>query len=131
MQDVHNLAWKLSGVLAGWADARLLDSYETERRPVAMRNVELSRHFWDRGRVSAATGYWLGFSYEEWADLYGAEPSGAVLVRPTGHVARRTRTGKQRTPGAEVELRSVTDRVLSRNADSGQRPTLTSARSAR
>lgn len=64
LQDVHNLVWKLRAVLAGWAGAGLLDSYEIERRPVALRNVELSRRFWDRGRVSAAMGYWLGFSYE-------------------------------------------------------------------
>jgi 2-polyprenyl-6-methoxyphenol hydroxylase-like FAD-dependent oxidoreductase len=39
IQDAVDLAWKLEGVLAGWADARLLDSYEIERRPVAVRNV--------------------------------------------------------------------------------------------
>ena len=39
VQDAHNLAWKLNAVLRGWADERLLDSYETERRPVGARNV--------------------------------------------------------------------------------------------
>jgi 2-polyprenyl-6-methoxyphenol hydroxylase-like FAD-dependent oxidoreductase len=34
--DAHNLAWRLAGVLAGWADPALLDSYEPERRPHAM-----------------------------------------------------------------------------------------------
>lgn len=34
VQDVHNLAWKLAGVLKGWADPALLDTYEAERRPV-------------------------------------------------------------------------------------------------
>lgn len=33
--DVHNLAWKLAGVLSGWANTGLLDTYETERLPVA------------------------------------------------------------------------------------------------
>ncbi|MEI5102595.1 FAD-dependent monooxygenase [Streptomyces sp. PmtG] len=33
--DVHNLCWKLAGVLHGWAGPGLLDSYETERHPVA------------------------------------------------------------------------------------------------
>lgn len=40
VQDAHNLAWKLAAVLHGHADAGLLDSYESERRPVARRNVE-------------------------------------------------------------------------------------------
>ena len=35
--DVQNLAWKLAAILAGTAPADLLDSYEAERRPVAVR----------------------------------------------------------------------------------------------
>ncbi len=35
VQDVHNLAWKLAAVLHGQASDALLDSYETERRPIA------------------------------------------------------------------------------------------------
>lgn len=33
--DAHNLAWKVALVLRGTADGALLDSYDTERRPVA------------------------------------------------------------------------------------------------
>jgi len=35
VQDVHNLAWKLAAVLSGRAADALLDTYETERRPIA------------------------------------------------------------------------------------------------
>jgi 2,4-dichlorophenol 6-monooxygenase len=35
VQDVHNLAWKIAAVLQGRAGDALLDSYETERRPIA------------------------------------------------------------------------------------------------
>ncbi|MFE9255817.1 FAD-dependent oxidoreductase [Streptomyces sp. NPDC006879] len=35
VQDAHNLAWKLAAVLRGEAGEELLDSYDTERRPVA------------------------------------------------------------------------------------------------
>ena len=35
MQDAFNLGWKLALVLKGHAKADLLDTYETERRPVA------------------------------------------------------------------------------------------------
>jgi 2-polyprenyl-6-methoxyphenol hydroxylase-like FAD-dependent oxidoreductase len=37
--DVHNLCWKLAGVLQGWAEPSLLESYEAERRPVADRTL--------------------------------------------------------------------------------------------
>jgi len=40
IEDACNLAWKLAAVLAGWAPAALLDSYEAERKPVAVRNTE-------------------------------------------------------------------------------------------
>ncbi|MGW0709057.1 FAD-dependent oxidoreductase [Streptomyces sp. NPDC002643] len=35
IQDAHNLAWKLAAVLGGWAGEGLLDTYDSERRPVA------------------------------------------------------------------------------------------------
>lgn len=39
IQDAVNLSWKLAGYLQGWAGRTLLDSYEIEMRPVALRNV--------------------------------------------------------------------------------------------
>jgi putative polyketide hydroxylase/tetracenomycin A2 monooxygenase-dioxygenase len=44
VQDAHNLAWKLALVLRGQAGERLLDSYDAERRPVAVSNAEFSFH---------------------------------------------------------------------------------------
>ncbi|MFI8491237.1 FAD-dependent oxidoreductase [Streptomyces rubrogriseus] len=35
LQDVHNLAWKLAGVISGTFDAAILDSYDSERRQAA------------------------------------------------------------------------------------------------
>jgi hypothetical protein len=40
LQDAHNLGWKLSLVSRGIADARLLDSYSAERRPVGLDVVQ-------------------------------------------------------------------------------------------
>ncbi|MDB5583127.1 MAG: hypothetical protein JWR80_8303 [Bradyrhizobium sp.] len=39
VQSAHNLAWKLAAVIRGEADARLLESYESERREVAERVI--------------------------------------------------------------------------------------------
>jgi 2-polyprenyl-6-methoxyphenol hydroxylase-like FAD-dependent oxidoreductase len=44
IQDAHNLAWKLAFVLAGRATPRLLDSYDSERRPIAESNADFSLH---------------------------------------------------------------------------------------
>lgn len=40
--DAVDLGWKLEATLKGWAGPALLDSYETERRPVAIRNARAS-----------------------------------------------------------------------------------------
>ena len=40
--DGFDLGWKLGWVLRGWAGEDLLDTYETERRPVAAHNVARS-----------------------------------------------------------------------------------------
>ncbi|WP_200304716.1 FAD-dependent monooxygenase [Streptomyces adelaidensis] len=47
VQDAHNLAWKIAAVLDGSANDTLLDTYETERRPVVERFAEQSvaNHF--------------------------------------------------------------------------------------
>ncbi|KRD12274.1 MULTISPECIES: FAD-dependent oxidoreductase [unclassified Streptomyces] len=45
MQDGYNLGWKLGQVLAG-ADQALLDTYETERQPIAAGVLGLSTEKW-------------------------------------------------------------------------------------
>lgn len=42
MRDAFNLAWKVAYVERGWCDARLLDTYSTERIPLARHVVEQS-----------------------------------------------------------------------------------------
>src|SRR5690606_3651373 len=39
--DAVNLGWKLAAVVQGWGGEGLLDSYDAERRPVALFNREM------------------------------------------------------------------------------------------
>lgn len=43
IQDVENLAWKLAAVVHGWAPEWLLDTYNSERRPIGIANATRSR----------------------------------------------------------------------------------------
>jgi len=43
VQDAFNLGWKLAAAVDGWAPKGLLDSYETERRPVAAGVLDTTR----------------------------------------------------------------------------------------
>jgi 2-polyprenyl-6-methoxyphenol hydroxylase-like FAD-dependent oxidoreductase len=47
IEDAVNLGWKLASVIKGVSPAGLLDSYEVERRPVALRNTDYARRFAD------------------------------------------------------------------------------------
>ena len=42
IRDAYDLGWKISWVLKGWAGDALLDTYESERRPVAEHNARRS-----------------------------------------------------------------------------------------
>jgi 2,4-dichlorophenol 6-monooxygenase len=55
IQDVYNLAWKLSHVVAGHAGPGLLESYDAERAPVARQIVErANQSIADTGRILSA-----------------------------------------------------------------------------
>ena len=47
IEDAVNLGWKLASVVKGVAPARLLESYEAERKPLAARNTRYARRFAD------------------------------------------------------------------------------------
>jgi 2-polyprenyl-6-methoxyphenol hydroxylase-like FAD-dependent oxidoreductase len=85
--DVRNLGWKLTAVLHGQADEALLDSYQAERKPVAVRNT-----------TRAASNYQ--------ADL--ALPAGAILDNPgPAGAAARAEAARQITGTREREWRSL------------------------
>jgi 2-polyprenyl-6-methoxyphenol hydroxylase-like FAD-dependent oxidoreductase len=47
IEDAVNLGWKLAAVLKGQAAPRLLESYEAERKPLALRNTAYAKGFAD------------------------------------------------------------------------------------
>jgi 2-polyprenyl-6-methoxyphenol hydroxylase-like FAD-dependent oxidoreductase len=47
IEDAVNIGWKLAAVLRGQANPKLVESYEIERRPVALRNTRFAAGFAD------------------------------------------------------------------------------------
>ncbi|MFD3957198.1 MULTISPECIES: FAD-dependent monooxygenase [Streptomyces] len=93
IQDAFNLGWKLGQVLAGHADAALLDTYEEERLPVAAWTLDLAS---DRlratleairepgGSLASAmteetTGLGIGY---RWSTLTAPKSDPAIPPRP-------------------------------------------------
>ncbi len=70
IHDAHNLAWKLAAVLKGWADTTLLETYESERRPVGLHNTRRSNTRRVMGEHEEDEESWsdleidLGYCYE-------------------------------------------------------------------
>lgn len=60
--DAIDLAWKLAATLSGWGGPGLLESYETERRPVGHRYAAASRRA--AGRSNDLLGIELGYRYD-------------------------------------------------------------------
>jgi 2-polyprenyl-6-methoxyphenol hydroxylase-like FAD-dependent oxidoreductase len=103
--DAVDLGWKLHGVLEGWAPPELLDTYETERRPIAQRNVDaaavnftLTRPNVSYEQVEADTptgeatrarlaSHMVGNTTQEWETLgvhLGYRYEGSPIVVPDG-----------------------------------------------
>ena len=53
IHGAYDLGWKLAWVLRGWTEPELLDTYETERRPVAAHNVARSADSFGGFRTAA------------------------------------------------------------------------------
>jgi 2-polyprenyl-6-methoxyphenol hydroxylase-like FAD-dependent oxidoreductase len=100
MQDAYNLGWKLAFVVKKWAHPALLNSYETERRPIAEQVIwaasSLHEIFMGHGKdiaeraqkirdpefLEAVVGRCSGVSYtyrEQTKERDAAAPTGPVV----------------------------------------------------
>lgn len=101
--DATDLAWKLAGTLAGWGGASLLDSYEIERRQVALRNLRASEY------AALGTAQWRKASTDEVAD---DTPQGALIRAEIAELADvHQRKGHEMT-GIELGYRYLSSPVI-------------------
>jgi 2-polyprenyl-6-methoxyphenol hydroxylase-like FAD-dependent oxidoreductase len=80
MSDAHNLAWKLAGVLRGWAPPSLLDTYSLERRPVAELACAHNRALVEgarTGRPPAGDQRMVDMGYRYASPIITADPANA------------------------------------------------------
>lgn len=102
--DACDLGWKLAAVLHGWGGEALLDSYEAERKPVAVRNSLISASNSDKidmvmaevpDGIEAAAGAaartrlattirWLARQFNSTGTHLGYRYAGSPIVVPDG-----------------------------------------------
>jgi 2-polyprenyl-6-methoxyphenol hydroxylase-like FAD-dependent oxidoreductase len=121
--DAFNLAWKLAAVLEGWGGPRLLSSYESERRPVAIRNAAQATSNFERMRsldpraafedgsaeaLQGMGGALMERMHEEWESMgihlgysYGGSP---IVIDEDGSLAHAPAADYEQTsrPGARA-----------------------------
>ncbi|MFI1222920.1 MULTISPECIES: FAD-dependent monooxygenase [unclassified Streptomyces] len=122
IQDAFNLGWKLGQVLAGHADAELLDTYEEERLPVAARTLDLASERLratleairrpggglDAAITSDTTGLGVGYRWSSLADAHSGAPADA----PQGDdVSSDAPAAGDRAPDAESPTPHAGDRA--------------------
>jgi 2-polyprenyl-6-methoxyphenol hydroxylase-like FAD-dependent oxidoreductase len=88
VEDAVNLGWKLAAALKGVAGPALLDSYDLERRPAAVRNTGYARGFADS----------LG-SFTPKEGLEDEGPAGEELRRQAGEYLERHGRAEFNIPG--------------------------------
>ncbi|WP_225074882.1 MULTISPECIES: FAD-dependent monooxygenase [unclassified Streptomyces] len=128
IQDAHNLVWKLAAVLGGWAGPGLLETYDTERRPVATatsarasaRSVEHSHPGFapapgiGGGRRGGILNVVLGYRYPRGA-VVGADPDQEVVpeaMRLTGEPGSRAPHLWLRRGGERISTLDLYERSL-------------------
>jgi putative polyketide hydroxylase len=128
IQDAHNLAWKLAAVLGGWAGPDLLETYDTERRPVALatsarasaRSVEHSHPGFapppgmGGGKRGGILNVVLAYRYPQGA-VVGADPDEPVVpegMRLTGQPGSRAPHLWLRRSGERLSTLDLYERSL-------------------
>jgi 2-polyprenyl-6-methoxyphenol hydroxylase-like FAD-dependent oxidoreductase len=92
--DAVDLAWKLEATLAGWGARTLLDSYETERHPVGVRNV-----------AHAGATHETDRQQEPHPEIAVDTAAGAAARRTMGDALVRAQTSKFITDGISLGYR--------------------------
>lgn len=111
--DVIDLAWKLTGTLAGWGGDKLLDSYEIERRQLGIRNVAASR------RANAGRRKWRSAWRPEIRDK---TPEGAEIRANVAKIANHEQRKTNEILGIEAGYRYIDSPLIVAEPGAGPDP---------
>ncbi|KAJ4194764.1 hypothetical protein NW759_016480 [Fusarium solani] len=106
--DSFDLGWKLAAVIQGWGGSDLLPSYEVERKPVAVRNIERS-----------GVHHKVHQDYVGWVTEAGpGTPSATLRERIKSHVLAHD--GENTDHGIEMGYRYNGSPVILRDQDEAE-----------
>ena len=79
--DAYDLGWKLAWVLRGWAHDELLASYEVERRPAGLHNVDRAGDRSERPALAHTSSFSRAECVPAWV-ARGALDGRHIVLRP-------------------------------------------------
>ncbi|KAK5064728.1 hypothetical protein LTR84_000562 [Exophiala bonariae] len=103
--DSFDIGWKVAAAVHGYGGQSLLQSYEDERRPVGMRNIDRSGAHW---KVHATYGEWCGQAN---GAVSSSSDEGKELREKVAHHVR-THDGENKDQGIELGYRYKSDVVV-------------------
>src|SRR5262249_42202065 len=122
IEEAVNLAWKLAAMVDGWGGAGLIESFEAERRPVALRNVALSTATYNGLRRIPGRDEAASLGPDDWRDIladtspseqvkmdYGYDTSPICVADADGRWPRAARPGARAPHAWLADGRSTLD----------------------
>ena len=113
--DSFDIGWKLAAVLAGYGGPSLLQSYETERKPVASRNLERSGVHWSQHMT-------VWDLVKQTGDAVTSKTSEGDGVRKQIHEHLQKNDGENKDFGIELGYRYNGSPVIITDADGTTEP---------
>ncbi|KAI0804706.1 FAD binding domain-containing protein [Irpex lacteus] len=120
INDAHNLAWKLAYVVRKWADRRLLDTYEYERRQFAVDLINFDKKYVAMFESMAKNGNDQidPVLHSKMVQTFGLFKNGigihyaesAIVKNPSQTIAKNITVGKRFPP--EIVLVARDDKVI-------------------
>ncbi|MDW3684517.1 FAD-dependent monooxygenase [Cupriavidus sp. CV2] len=105
IDDAVNLGWKLAAVTQGAAPAALLDTYDAERRPIALRNTAFARRMADSiGNIRVG------------ADVSEAGPAGESARAALGQALASHVSKEFNIPGLQLGVRYAGSPIVASDA---------------
>ena len=113
--DSFDIGWKLAAVLKGYAGPALLASYEDERRPVAVQNIEHSEKHWNIHRT------WQEWVLQTGSDVCSQSKEGSEIRERIKRYVQANQFENQDF-GIELDYRYTRSPVITSDEE-GQEPT--------
>jgi hypothetical protein len=110
--DSFDIGWKLAAILDGYGGQHLLRSYETERRPVAVRNI-------DHSGVHAAVQFeWWGWCQKAGNEVVTSKTEEGRKLRTQIAQHLQEHDGENKDQGIEMDYRYNNSPVIVPDKDS-------------